>query len=67
MGQLKEQLVDIANSKLNGKYVFNGQEYDKKPYDFPSNADGTSDTSGVAVTTDTGVIQYMVGESVRSL
>lgn len=66
MGQLKEQLVDIANSKLNGKYVFNGQEYDKKPYDFPSNADGTSDTSGAAsVTTDIGELQYMVGESVQ--
>ncbi|MFD0714957.1 flagellar hook-associated protein FlgL [Paenibacillus sp. GCM10027626] len=31
--QLKEQLVDIANSKLNGKYVFNGQLFDKPPYD----------------------------------
>lgn len=66
MSQLKEQLIDIANSKLKGKYVFNGQEYDKIPYDFPSNPDGTSDTSGAAsVTTDTGEIQYMVGESVQ--
>lgn len=66
LGQLKEQLIDIANSKLNGKYVFNGQEYDKMPYDFPANADGTSNTSGAAaITTDTGNIQYMVGESVQ--
>lgn len=72
MGQLKEQLIDIANSTLNGKYVFNGQEYDKKPYNFPIKADGTSDTSGATgaisaaeVTTDTGDIQYMVGESVQ--
>lgn len=66
MSQLKEQLIDISNSTLNGKYVFNGQEYDKKPYVFPSNADGTSDTSGAAgISTDTGNIQYMVGDSVQ--
>lgn len=66
MSQLKEQLIDISNSKLNGKYVFNGQEYNKKPYDFLSKSDGTSDTSGAAsVTTDTGDISYMVGESVQ--
>lgn len=64
--QLKAQLVDIANSQFNGKYIFNGQQYDKKPFDFPTGADGLPDTSGAAlVTTDTGIINYSVGEGVQ--
>lgn len=62
--QLKEQLVDIANSKLNGKYIFNGEQYDTKPYDFPKGTDGTYDTTK-AVATDSGQIQYIVGEGVQ--
>ncbi|KAA8785573.1 flagellar hook-associated protein 3 FlgL [Paenibacillus sp. 4624] len=64
--QLKEQLIDISNSKLNGKYIFNGETYDVKPYDFPSNADGTLDTTNAAsVVTDQGKINFIVGESVQ--
>lgn len=62
--QLKEQLVDVANSKLNGKYIFNGEQYNNKPYDFAKGADGTYDVSK-PITTDTGQIQYIVGEEVR--
>ncbi|MEK4849508.1 flagellar hook-associated protein FlgL [Paenibacillus sp. FSL P2-0136] len=62
--QLKEQLVDIANSKLNGKYIFNGEQYATKPYDFAKRADGTYDTTKV-ITTDPGQIQYIVGEGVE--
>ncbi|WP_405104793.1 flagellar hook-associated protein FlgL [Paenibacillus sp. FSL K6-1217] len=62
--QLKEQLVDIANSKLNGKYIFNGEQYTTKPYDFPKGADGTYDTSQEVIT-DAGQIQYIVGEGVQ--
>ncbi|GAB6991332.1 flagellar hook-associated protein FlgL [Paenibacillus pini] len=77
VGQLKEQLLDIANSKLNGKYIFNGETYDKKPYDFPKNADGTTNTTGLnadgtsndksmaTLETDKGMIYYSVGESVQ--
>ncbi|MNS89541.1 Flagellin [compost metagenome] len=66
VGQLREQLIDISNSKLNGKYIFNGESYDKKPYDFPRNADGTFDTSSVTtLTTDKGLINYSVGDSVQ--
>lgn len=65
IGQLKEQMIDVMNSQLNGKYIFNGQTYDKKPYDFPLNADHTHDTSGAAsVVTDTGSINFIVGEHV---
>ncbi|WP_054942264.1 flagellar hook-associated protein FlgL [Paenibacillus ihuae] len=62
--QLKEQLVDISNSQLNGKYIFNGEKYDTKPYDFAKSTDGTYDVSKV-ITTDPGQIQYIVGEGVQ--
>lgn len=62
--QLKEQLVDISNSKLNGKYIFNGEQYNVKPYEFAKGKDGTYDVSR-AVTTDSGQIQYIVGEGVQ--
>lgn len=62
--QLKEQLVDIGNSTLNGKYIFNGEQYTTKPYDFAKGVDGTYDVSK-AITTDTGQIQFIVGEGVR--
>ncbi|MGN7415157.1 flagellar hook-associated protein FlgL [Paenibacillus sp. SAF-068] len=64
--QLKEQLIDISNSKLNGKYIFNGETYDIKPYDFPSNPDGTLDTTNAtSIVTDKGKINFIVGESVQ--
>ncbi|MDK8194486.1 flagellar hook-associated protein FlgL [Paenibacillus sp. UMB7766-LJ446] len=64
--QLKEQLIDISNSKLNGKYIFNGETYDVKPYDFSANPDGSFDTSNAAsVLTDKGKINFIVGESVQ--
>lgn len=62
--QLKEQLVDIGNSTLNGKYIFNGEQYNTKPYDFVKGTDGTFDVSK-PITTDTGEIQFIVGEGVR--
>ncbi|WP_348620780.1 flagellar hook-associated protein FlgL [Paenibacillus polymyxa] len=65
IGQLKEQMIDVVNSQLNGKYIFNGQTYDKKPYDLPLNADNTHDTSGAAlIATDTGNVNFIVGENV---
>ncbi|KOP66198.1 flagellar biosynthesis protein FlgL [Bacillus sp. FJAT-18019] len=64
--QLKEQLIDIGNSKLNGKYIFNGQMYDKKPYDFPKDANHLSDTSNAGkIPTDPGTVNFIVGESVQ--
>lgn len=64
--QLKEQLIDIGNSKLNGKYIFNGQTYDKKPYDFPKDANNLSDTTLAGdLLTDSGDIKYIVGDSIQ--
>lgn len=64
VAQLKEQLVDIANSSLNGKYIFNGEKYTEKPYDFVVGADGTYNVTK-DITTDRGTINYIVGEGVR--
>ncbi|MDO7906563.1 flagellar hook-associated protein FlgL [Paenibacillus sp. JX-17] len=65
IGQLREQMVDIGNSQLNGKYIFNGQTYDIKPYDFPMNADGTHNITGATLKeTDTGYVNFSVGDSV---
>lgn len=66
--QLKEQLIDIGNSKVNGKYIYNGQKYDQKPYDFPKDADGKSiilDTDIETLVTDAGDVNYIVGDSVQ--
>lgn len=57
--QLKSQLVDIANSKINGKYVFNGEQFDQIPY---NTSDPDFDASKVP--TDNGVIRYAVGNNV---
>ncbi|MFP4975369.1 flagellar hook-associated protein FlgL [Paenibacillus sp. CN-4] len=64
MMQLKEQLVDIANSTLNGKYIFNGEKYTEKPYDYVKGTDGTYDVTK-DIKTDTGVMNYIVGDGVR--
>lgn len=58
MTQLKEQLVDIANSQFKGKYIFNGQFTDKKPYDPNNPVVALRDPA--AVTTDSGVLDYTI-------
>lgn len=55
--QLKAQLKDIANSQLKGKYVFNGQYTDTKPY--ADNADAAS------VMTDAGKLDYIVNAGIQ--
>ncbi|WP_373230784.1 flagellar hook-associated protein FlgL [Cohnella sp.] len=55
--QLKEQLVDIGNSQLKGKYVFNGQFTDKATYD-PS-------VDPKTVVTDYGKLDYIIGAGVQ--
>ena len=57
--QLKEQLVQIGNSQLNGKYVFNGQTYDKEPYD------SVDLTKAATAETDTGDVIYQAGAAAQ--
>lgn len=48
--QLKDQLLNIANTQVNGRYIFNGTNSDKPPV--TDNGDGTytiSDTADVVV------------------
>lgn len=54
--QLNDQMVTIGNSQFNGKYVFNGQLTDKKPYTL-----ATADTDIV----DQGEIKFDIGVGVR--
>lgn len=55
--QLKEQMSNIGNSSLNGKYIFNGQQYDKPPYVLS----GTI-TDFSQIDTDLGSVDYSVGD-----
>lgn len=59
MAELKNQLVDIANSKMNGKYIFNGEMFDQIPYD---TSNPLFDAKSVA--TDTGQVKYALGTNV---
>lgn len=56
--ELKKQLGDLGNTQINGKYIFNGQTYNIKPYD-SSNPD-----SFAGVETDPGAVEYTVGQGV---
>ncbi|GGK23924.1 flagellar hook-associated protein FlgL [Caldalkalibacillus thermarum] len=53
--QLIEQLREIANSRFNGKYIFNGQRTDQPPY---------PDDDFAAAQFDTGKIEFEVGRGV---
>jgi flagellar hook-associated protein 3 FlgL len=55
--QLNEQLLSIANSRFNGKYVFNGQKTDEKPFE--------DVTSAAVSSTDTGAIDFEIGVGVK--
>ncbi|WP_027087236.1 flagellar hook-associated protein FlgL [Cohnella panacarvi] len=57
MAQLKEQIVDIANSQFKGKYIFNGQFTDQIPYDPALNP--------ANLVTDNGYINYIVNTGVQ--
>lgn len=55
--QLYNQMTTIGNSQFNGKYVFNGQLTDQKPFPDPDNAAGA--------TPDNGEIQFEIGLGVK--
>ncbi|THF80808.1 flagellar hook-associated protein FlgL [Cohnella fermenti] len=54
--QIREQMVLLGNSTYNGRYLFNGQKTDQKPY---SNENAANET------TDSGVYQLNVSSLVQ--
>lgn len=51
--ELKEQLVDLGNSQLGGKYIFNGEAYNNKPYELTA-----TNTTYASIDTDDGAVEY---------
>jgi flagellar hook-associated protein 3 FlgL len=59
--QLEQQLVSIANTSVQGRYIFGGDSPTTQPYSF----DGTNPpVAGVASPTNTGVIRDVDGNSI---
>lgn len=54
--ELYEQLVSLGNSQFKGKYIFNGDRIDQKP--FPE------DPSQTSYTLDQGEVKYQVGAGI---
>lgn len=61
--ELYNQMVEIGNSKFNGKYVFNGEQTQTAPYP-ATKIDDASGTMAYAVNTDEGQTQYELGPGV---
>jgi flagellar hook-associated protein 3 FlgL len=57
VGQLYQEMASIGNGQFNGKYVFNGQLTDVKPYSIP-NAEDTA-------TIDNTQVQFSIGSGVK--
>ncbi|AJY74516.1 flagellar hook-associated protein FlgL [Paenibacillus beijingensis] len=57
---LKQQMVDVANSNFNGKYVFNGQKFDQIPFDKSS-----AGFDAKSVSPDQGSVIYAIGEGIQ--
>ncbi|QLG38197.1 MULTISPECIES: flagellar hook-associated protein FlgL [unclassified Paenibacillus] len=57
--QLKKHLVDIGNTQIRGKFIFNGQTYDKAPYELTGTVTDYAD-----VETDTQGVLYSISEQV---
>ncbi|WP_138753699.1 flagellar hook-associated protein FlgL [Paenibacillus sinopodophylli] len=60
VAELKNQMIDIANSKMNGKYIFNGEMFDRIPYDTTNPL-----FDAKAVVTDNTSVNYSVGTNVK--
>lgn len=58
--QLKTQLVEIGNSTMNGKFIFNGEQFDKAPFDI-----GATGFDAKASIADDGIINYAIGANMQ--
>lgn len=57
--ELKKHLVDIGNTQIRGKFIFNGQTYDKAPYELSGTVTDYAD-----VEPDTQGVMYSISEQV---
>ncbi|MEC0106233.1 flagellar hook-associated protein FlgL [Paenibacillus taichungensis] len=57
--ELKNHLVDIGNTQIRGKYIFNGQTYDQMPYQLSGGVTEFAD-----VETDNGGVIYSISQQV---
>ncbi|MBB6021647.1 flagellar hook-associated protein 3 FlgL [Paenibacillus sp. JGP012] len=55
--ELQKQMVNIGNSQIRGKYIFNGQNYDKAPYEL-----GGTITAYSQIDTDNAAVNYSIGD-----
>jgi flagellar hook-associated protein 3 FlgL len=55
--ELKEQMTNIGNSQIRGKYIFNGQNYDQPPYELSATV-----TEYSQITPDANPVEYAVGD-----
>lgn len=61
--QLYDQMIDIGNSKFNGKYVFNGQQTEAMPYS-KLGIDDSGSPKAYDNTTDGGEIHFEISPGV---
>ncbi|MEW4431730.1 flagellar hook-associated protein FlgL [Paenibacillus pabuli] len=57
--ELKNHLVDIGNTQIRGKYIFNGETYDQMPYQLSGGVTEFAD-----VETDNGGVIYSISQQV---
>ncbi|MBT2291626.1 flagellar hook-associated protein FlgL [Paenibacillus albidus] len=55
--QLKDQLGNIGNAQIRGKYIFNGQNFDQPPYELSGTV-----TNFAQIDTDLGAVKYAIGD-----
>lgn len=55
IGQLKNQMVSVANTQVAGEYIFNGTDTNKKPVDLSSGIQVATNSNSVAIEVNTGI------------
>ncbi|BDV44436.1 flagellar hook-associated protein 3 [Geotalea uraniireducens] len=64
--QLRDELIQLGNTQLNGKYIFGGFKNDTAPFDPAGNYTGTDDAINIEVDRGTQVqINYSGGQLIR--
>ncbi|MHA0856226.1 flagellar hook-associated protein FlgL [Paenibacillus sp. CMAA1364] len=57
--ELKSHIVDIGNTQIRGKYIFNGQKYDVPPYQLSGTVTNFAD-----IDADTAEVEYSISDEV---